>query len=441
MLGNQAEIYQENHRELLEAKIAQKRARIFVLGLGYVGLPLALSFAETGFPVFGLDLDQGRIDDINRGTSYIPDVSFDSPRARTFRASTDFELLRKSDIVIICVPTPLSKTRDPDLSMVMQAAQSVAETLHEGQLIVLESTTYPGTTRELLLPLMEKNGLKIGEDFFLAYSPERVDPGNQKYTFSNTPKVVAGITPACSSLVEALYRQIVLEVVPVDNTDTAEMVKLLENTFRSVNIALVNEFAIMCDRLGLDVWEVIRAASTKPFGFLPFYPGPGLGGHCIPVDPHYLSWKLRLLAYKSRIIELADEINREMPRFVLEKVVEALNRANKSVQNSKILVLGVAYKKDSNDVRESPALDIMKLVHERGGLLSYHDPHVPKLHFNGESLRSVPLTPETLSSHDLVVVVTDHSVFDAGQIVDHAPLVIDSRNLTRRIDSAKIIRL
>src|SRR5215470_815616 len=269
MLTNQAETYQENHHDILEAKILQKRARIFVLGMGYVGLPLALSFAETGFPVFGLDLDKARVDDINRGISYIPDVSFDSPRAKTFRASTDFALLRKSDIVIVCVPTPLSKTRDPDLSMVMQAAQAVAETLHEWQLIVLESTTYPGTTRELLPPLMERHGLKVGEEFFLAYSPERIDPGNQKFTFANTPKVVAGITPACSTLVQALYGQVVREVVPVDNTDTAEMVKLLENTFRSVNIALVNEFAIMSDRLGLDVWEVIRAASTKPFGFLP----------------------------------------------------------------------------------------------------------------------------------------------------------------------------
>jgi UDP-N-acetyl-D-glucosamine dehydrogenase len=441
MLLNRAEIFRDNHHDILQAKIAEKRARIFVLGLGYVGLPLAVSFAEEGFPVFGLDLDKARVDDINRGVSYIQDVSLDSPRAKTLHASTDFALLRKSDIVAICVPTPLSKTRDPDLSMVLAAAQAVAESLHEGQLIILESTTYPGTTRELLLPMMEARGLQVGEDFFLAYSPERIDPGNEKFTFANTPKVVAGITPACLELAKTIYGQIVREVVPVNNTDTAEMVKLLENTFRSVNIALVNEFAIMCHRLGLDVWEVIRAASTKPFGFLPFYPGPGLGGHCIPVDPHYLSWKLRLLAYKPRIIELADEINREMPRFVFEKIVEALNRAHKSVQGSKILLLGVAYKKDSSDVRESPALDLMKLVHERGGLLSYHDPHVPEMQFNGRTLQSVPLTPEALSSSDLAVIVTDHSAFDPAKIVESSRLVIDSRNLTRRITSRKISRL
>jgi UDP-N-acetyl-D-glucosamine dehydrogenase len=441
MLSNSVERIQENHYELLRAKIADKRARIFVLGLGYVGLPLAVALAEDGFPVVGIDLDQAKVDAVNRGRSYLEGVSLDSPRAKTLRASSDCAALRKSDIVIICVPTPLSKTRDPDLSMVLQAAHAIAETLHEGQLIVLESTTYPGTTRELLLPLMEARGLRVGEDFFLAYSPERIDPGNQRFTFSNTPKVVAGTSPACLDLAKSLYGQVVEQVVTVDDTDTAEMVKLLENTFRSVNIALVNEFAIMCDRLGLDVWEVIRAASTKPYGFMPFYPGPGLGGHCIPVDPQYLSWKLKLLAYKSRIIELADEINREMPRFVFEKVVEALNRADKCLQGARIMLLGAAYKKDSGDVRESPALDIMKLVHERGGLLSYHDPHVPEIQFNGGKLHSVALTPETLASNDLVVVVTDHSTFDAAMIVEHSRSIIDSRDLTRRVKSEKITRL
>ncbi|MEK7334598.1 MAG: nucleotide sugar dehydrogenase, partial [Candidatus Binatota bacterium] len=332
-----------NKAGLLKA-IGEKKAKVCVLGLGYVGLPLALRFAEVGFPVLGIDVDRNKVESIKKGISYIRGVEFKANSSPAIEASTDFSLLRDAGAAIICVPTPLSKTRDPDLSLVLEAARTISENLHPGQLIVLESTTYPGTTRELLLPLLEEKGLRIGEDFFLAYSPERVDPGNDSFTFSNTPKIIAGITPNCLELAQALYSQIVGKVVPVQNTDTAEMVKLLENTFRSINIALVNEFAIMCDRLGLDVWEVIGAAATKPFGFMPFYPGPGLGGHCIPVDPHYLSWKLKLLAYKARLIEMADEINREMPRFVVEKVVEALNRERKSVRGSKILILGVAYK-------------------------------------------------------------------------------------------------
>jgi UDP-N-acetyl-D-glucosamine dehydrogenase len=442
MLPKRVETFGENSREILSAKIAQKSAKIAVLGLGYAGLPLALKFAEKGFPVLGLDVDMRRVDSINKGVSYIQGISLDIGGGQAISASTDFSRLRKTDIVIICVPTPLGKTKDPDMSMVVQAGQSIAKNLHEGQLIVLQSTTYPGTTRELLLPLMEdETGLRVGEDFFLAYSPERIDPGNPVYHLTNTPKIVAGTTPACLELVKMLYARIVEEVVPVSSTDTAEMVKILENTFRSVNIALVNEVAIMSHRLGLDVWEVIRAASTKPFGFMPFYPGPGLGGHCIPVDPQYLSWKLRLLAYKPRFIELADEINRDMPRFVVEKVIEALNREKKSVNGSKILMLGVAYKKDSEDVRESPALDIMKLLQERGAQLSYHDPWVPEIAFNGKMLRSQPLAPQLLSARDLVVVVTDHSAFDAAQIVESARLVIDSRNLTAGIESDKITRL
>lgn len=431
----------EGNMGSLQEKISRKEANICVLGLGFVGLPLALRFAEVGFPVLGIDVDKDKVESIKKGISYIQGVSFEAHRSRPIHASTDFSLLRESDVAIICVPTPLSKTRDPDLSLVLEAAQTLAKNLHPGQLIILESTTYPGTTREMLLPLMEEKGLRVGKDFFLAYSPERIDPGNNSFTLANTPKVIAGITPACLRLAQMLYSQIVAKVVPVSSTDTAEMVKLLENTFRSLNIALVNEFAIMCHRLGLDVWEVIQAAASKPFGFMPFYPGPGLGGHCIPVDPHYLSWKLRLLAYKARLIELADEINREMPRFVVEKVAEALNRERKSVKGSKILILGVAYKRDSDDVRESPALDIMKLLHEKGGEISYHDPHVSQLSFNNQILYSVPLSAQSLSSSDVVVVVTDHSRFNAREVVDHSRLVIDARNLTRGIESERVIKL
>lgn len=424
----------KNKEKLLKA-IEQKKARICVLGLGYVGLPLALRFAEVGFPVLGIDVDEAKIEKIKNGASY------SSSTSHSIQASTDSSLLTEADVAIICVPTPLSKTRDPDLSLVLEAARTITRRLHAGQLVVLESTTYPGTTRELLLPLLEERGFKVGSDFFLAYSPERTDPGNKSFTLVNTPKVVAGVTAACSELAQKLYGRIVAQVVPVSNTDTAEMVKLLENTFRSINIALVNEFAVMCHRLGLNVWEVISAAASKPFGFMPFYPGPGLGGHCIPVDPHYLSWKLRLLAYKARLIELADEINREMPRFVVEKIAEALNREQKSVKGAGILVLGVAYKKDSEDVRESPALDVIKLLRERGAKISYHDPHVPQLTFENQRLRSVPLNPQSLSSSDIVVVITDHTFFHAGEIVEHSRLVIDTRNLTREIQSEKIVRL
>ena len=428
-------------KEELSEAIEQKRAKIGIIGLGYVGLPLALRFAEVGFPVLGIDVDPEKIEKIKDGISYIPGVSFEPSIQGSFRASTDAALLRETDTAIICVPTPLSKTRDPDLSLVLEAGRTIARHLHPGQLIVLESTTYPGTTRELLLPMMQEKGLRVGEDFFLAYSPERVDPGNDSFTLSNTPKVIAGITHSCLHLAQMLYRQIVDKVVSVSSTDTAEMVKLLENTFRSINIALVNEFAIMCHRLGLDVWEVINAAASKPFGFMPFYPGPGLGGHCIPVDPHYLSWKLKLLAYKARLIELADEINREMPRFVVEKVTEALNREQKSVKGSKILILGVAYKRDSSDVRESPALDVIKLLHEMGGEISYHDPHVSQLSFENQLLHSVSLGTRSLSSSDVVVVLTDHTRFNAQDIVESSRLIIDTRNLTRGIQSEKIVRL
>lgn len=427
--------------EQLEKKITEKKARISVLGLGYVGLPLAIRFAEEGFSVSGIDPDQGKIKSLKEGVSYIQGISSAAIRSHEIQISGDFSLLKEADAAVICVPTPLSKTRDPDLSMVLAAGRTITENLHPGQLVVLESTTYPGTTRELLLPLLEGTGLKVGRDFFLAYSPERVDPGNKTFDITNTPKVIAGMTAACLNVARALYSQIVTRVVPVSSTDTAEMVKLLENIFRSVNIGLVNEFAMMCHRLGLDVWEVIDAAATKPYGFLPFYPGPGLGGHCIPIDPHYLSWKLRLLAYKARFIELADEVNREMPRFVVEKVVESLNRERKSVRGSKILILGVAYKRDSDDIRESPALDIMNILHEKGGEILYHDPYIARISFNSEILCSVPLIPQLLSSSDVVVVLTDHSLLNVREIVNHSRLIIDARNLTRGIESEKIVRL
>ncbi|MBI2359952.1 MAG: nucleotide sugar dehydrogenase [Deltaproteobacteria bacterium] len=425
----------------LAAKVGLKQATVCILGLGYVGLPLAMAFVEAGFKVLGIDVDDEKVASLQKGAAQIPGMSPEAIQSHSFAASRDFSVLEDADVAIICVPTPLSKTRDPDLSFVLEAAKTVALHLHPGQLIVLESTTYPGTTRELLLPLFEEKGFEVGKEFFLAYSPERIDPGNKTFTLLNTPKVVAGITPSCLQLARLLYSQIVDKVVPVSSTDAAEMVKLLENTFRSVNIALVNEFAIMSHRLGLDVWEVIQAAATKPFGFMPFLPGPGLGGHCIPVDPRYLSWKLKLLAYKARLIELADEINREMPRFVVEKVIEALNRERKSVRGSKILILGVAYKGDSDDVRESPALDVMKVLDDRGGEIFYHDPLIPQIAFNGYILRSVPLSPESLSGCDVVVVVTDHTHFDARLIVEHSRLVIDTRNITRGINSEKVVRL
>jgi UDP-N-acetyl-D-glucosamine dehydrogenase len=425
----------------LREQIQKREAAICVLGLGYVGLPLALRFAEAGFPVFGLDIDPCRIEVAKKEIHAARSSIKGSKTVGTMAVSADFSMLDRVSIAIICVPTPLSKTRDPDLSHVLSATETVADHLRPGMLVVLESTTYPGTTRELLLPLLERNGLRAGRDFFLAYSPERIDPGNEVFTLSNTPKVVAGVTMACRETVVALYSHIVEKVVPVSSTDAAEMVKLLENVFRSVNIALVNEFAIMCRHLGLDVWEVIEAAATKPYGFLPFYPGPGLGGHCIPIDPQYLSWKLKLLAYKARFIELADEINREMSRFVVERLAEALNRERKTINGSRILILGVAYKKDIGDIRESPALDIMKLLHERGAEILYHDPYVEALSLNGQDLKSIELSAEVLSAADVVVVVTDHSTLDAKQITRYARLLMDTRNLTRGLTAGKIIRL
>jgi UDP-N-acetyl-D-glucosamine dehydrogenase len=423
----------------LKSKIRDREARVGIIGMGYVGLPLAVEFARAGFRVDGIDLDVRKVRNINAGRSYIADVTHKDIReqleAERLSATSDFEIVREIDCVVICVPTPLRKTRDPDISYIVSALEEVAQRLHKGMLIVLESTTYPGTTEEIMLPRLSETGLRAGKDFYLAFSPERVDPGNRAWHTRNTPKVVGGITPACGQIAALLYQQAVDTVVPVSCSRAAEMIKLLENTFRSVNIALVNEIALICDRLGLEVWEIIEGAATKPFGFMPFFPGPGLGGHCIPIDPHYLSWKLRTLDYQARFIELAAEINSYMPHHVLSKVVDALNKQRKSVSGSRILMMGMAYKRDTSDTRESPALDVMKLLRERGARVDYHDPFVPAL-ANGAggssaAVRSVPLTASRVRGYDCAVIVTDHSGIDYQMIVDNSRAVVDTRNATR----------
>ncbi|MBA2565714.1 MAG: nucleotide sugar dehydrogenase [Gemmatimonadetes bacterium] len=431
-------------------RVATRQARICVVGLGYVGLPLAVEFADAGFSVVGIDVDQGKVAELREGRSYVPDVPVEriralispEPAAGRLFGTCAFDALGEADAVSICVPTPLNKEKSPDVSYILAAAGEVASRLHRGQVVVLESTTYPGTTRELLLPLFERTGLRVGEDFHLAFSPERVDPGNASYGIRNTPKVLGGVTAGCLEAASALYATVIERLVPVSSTGTAEMVKLLENTFRAVNIGLVNEVAIMCDRLGLDVWEVIDAASTKPYGFMTFYPGPGLGGHCIPVDPHYLSWKLKLLNYNARFIELAGEVNASMPEYVVEKITLALNEDRKPVRGSRVLLLGVAYKRDVNDVRESPALDVYKLLADRGAELAYHDPWVPELRVEGIEADSVPFAAEELGAFDCVVIVTDHGVVDYAAVAAHARLVVDCRNATRGLaGGARIVRL
>jgi UDP-N-acetyl-D-glucosamine dehydrogenase len=429
--------------ELL-ARIEAGTARVGTIGLGYVGLPLSVEFAAAGLGVVGFDLSAEKVAALGRGESYVGDVASErlAPlvAAGRLEATTDFSRLSDCDAVIICVPTPLGKTKDPDLTMVVEATEAIAARLRPGQLVVLESTTYPGTTEELILPRLREGGLRVGEDFFLAFSPERVDPGNRRYNTRNTPKIIGGMTPRCAQVTRALYRRAVDTVIPVSSPRAAEMVKLLENTFRSVNIGLVNEVALMCDRLGVDVWEVIDAAASKPFGFMPFYPGPGLGGHCIPIDPFYLSWKLRTLNYRARFIELAGEVNSEMPEYVCERIASALNDRERSVKGSRVLVLGVAYKRDVDDVRESPALDILKLLEARGARVGFHDPYVASLALDGQRLRSEELLP-AIQAADLVVIVTDHSAYDYRQIVDNARLVLDTRNATRGIASPKVLKI
>lgn len=425
--------------ELLE-RVAERHAVVGVIGLGYVGLPLATEFARAGFHVIGFDVDVARVASLNAGICHIPDVDGELLRslvaAGTFEATDDFDRLTEVDSVSICVPTPLRKTKDPDISYVVDATEAVARQLHCGQLIVLESTTYPGTTQELVQPLLERRGMRVGADIFLAFSPERIDPGNTRYTLRNTPKVIGGVTDDCTRLATALYGTVVEQVVPVSSPRVAEMVKLLENTFRAVNIGMANELALIANVLGVDVWEVISAAATKPFGFVPFYPGPGLGGHCIPVDPHYLAWKLRSLNYRARFVELASEVNGEMPRFVVEQVTQALNEQRKCLNGARILVLGVAYKRNVSDVRESPAIEILEMLLERRADVSYVDSFVPQLQLEHETLQAIPLTDEALRSADCVVIVTDHSEVDYERVVRLAPLVVDTRNATAHISGA-----
>jgi len=430
----------------LQNKINDRSAKIGVIGLGYVGLPLAIEFADNGFTVYGIDINQERIDQLNNGENYISDVSDEKLRqlvtANKINGTTDFSILKSIDAVLICVPTPLNKSKDPDVSYIVSVLEQLKKYIHSNMLISLESTTYPGTTRELILPELNQSNLKVGQDFYLCFSPERVDPGNKKYRIKNTPKVVGGITKTCTQIGKHLYESIIDTVVPISSPEAAETVKLLENTFRSINIGLVNEVAIMCEKLGVNVWEVIDAAATKPFGFMKFTPGPGLGGHCIPIDPHYLSWKMKTLNYQARFIELAGEINTNMPSHVVDLIITGLNRFQKPINGSKILILGIAYKKDINDVRESPALDVMKLLESANAKVEYFDSYVPKIVWNGgEKVGLTKLTAESLDKYDAVVLLTEHKNFDYKLIVNASKLIIDTRNAFTGVEDSKIVRL
>jgi UDP-N-acetyl-D-glucosamine dehydrogenase len=432
------------HTALLE-RIRTKQARVGVIGLGYVGLPLAVEFAHRGFPTTGFDIDESKARAINGGHSYIPDVAESDLRkvvaSGLLRATNDMSQLADMDVIDIAVPTPLRKTKDPDLSYVVKAVEACAATLRRGQLVILESTTYPGTTDEVVQPMLEANGLKADADFFLAFSPERVDPGNMQFNTRNIPKIVGGCGPASTEVAAVLYASAVDRVVPVSSTRVAEMVKLLENTFRAVNIGLVNEIALMSHKMNIDVWEVIDAAKTKPFGFMPFYPGPGLGGHCIPIDPFYLSWKARQNGFECRFIELAGHVNSAMPDYVVERVAEALNSARKPINGSSILLIGVAYKKEVNDMRESPALDILELLVRRGANVSYADPWVPKLQHDRHTLTAVELADALEAGPDCAVICTDHSSFDYDALVDSGTLIVDTRNALKNRQAANIFRL
>ncbi len=431
-------------KDLLAEKIRRKEAKTGVVGLGYVGLPLAVEFARTGFQVTGIDVNQAKVDQVNAGRSYVKDVSDAALAPLTgdgrLRATADFSAIGKLDTVNICVPTPLRKTKDPDMSYVADACREIARHLHRGMLVILESTTYPGTTDEFVLPMLEESGLRVGEDFFLCFSPERVDPGNPKYQTKNIPKVVGGVTPECTEIGALFYQQALETVVPVSSTQVAEMVKLLENTFRMINIGLANEMALMCDRMGINVWEVIDAAATKPFGFMAFYPGPGLGGHCIPIDPFYLSWKTRQAGIEARFIELAGYINGQMPMFVVDKIQDALNDQAKPVKGSHIHLLGMAYKRDIDDVRESPAVDVAHLLKRLGARVTYTDPYVPKVKIGGEEYASQHLN-ESVRAADCTVILTDHSNIDYAAVVEHARLIVDTRNALKQFRSGKIVRL
>ena len=434
LLQNSTE-YPQMARELKD-KIRQRSAKVGVVGLGYVGLPLAVEMAHTGFQVTGIDLVKEKVDAVNSGVSYVLDVASELLRSvvgiNRMRATQSLAAVEGLDTVNICVPTPLRKNKDPDLSYVIAAVEAIRIHIRPGQLIILESTTYPGTTREVVLPILEESGLKVGQDFFLAYSPERVDPANPTYTTRNIPKVVGGITPQCTEIASLLYEQFVENVVPVSSTDCAEMVKLLENTFRSVNIALANEMALTCHSFGINVWEVIEAAKTKPFGFMPFYPGPGLGGHCIPVDPYYLTWKAKMNGCEPRLIELAGHINSQMPTFMVRRIADTLNEKRKPLKGSKILGLGVTYKRDTNDIRESPALQVLEGLREKGASIYFCDPYVPSILIQGQTIKAVELTPHVLQSMDCVAILTDHSAFDYSMVAKFSPAILDTRNALKR---------
>lgn len=424
----------------LKEKIEKHEAKIGVIGLGYVGLPLAVEKGKVGFPVIGFDINPARVNRVNSADNYIGDVKDEDLQTIIEKglliATTDFSRLAECDVVIICVPTPLTITRDPDISYIQASTEEIRKYLRPGQIITLESTTYPGTTEQVILPLLEKSGMKVGQDFFLAFSPERVDPGNKRFSTKNTSKVVGGMTPKCLEIAYALYTQTITNVVPVSSPAAAELTKVFENTYRAVNIAMVNELMMLCDRMGIDIWEVVEAAGTKPFGIQTFYPGPGVGGHCIPIDPFYLTWKAREYDFHTRFIELAGEINVEVSYYVINKVIRALNSENKSLKDAKIFVLGVAYKKDIDDMRESPALKIMELLRKQGANITYHDPFIPVIEPHGGStihLESVPLTDEVLTNSDAVLILTDHTAVDYERVVEKAKLVVDTRNATKDV--------
>jgi len=429
----------------LNSRIRAHSARCGVLGLGYVGLPLSVALYHAGYDVTGIDIDANRVRVLNEGRSYVTDIRDDSIEEALsqsrFRATSDLSVIRQLDAISICVPTPLRKTKDPDMSYVIAAADAIAQSMRPGQLVILESTTYPGATQELVLPALESSGLRVGADFFLAFSPERIDPGNKEFSTRSIPKVVGGVTPRCTELAAALYGRVMTNVVRVSSPRVAEMVKLLENTFRSINIALANEIALMCAHMKIDVWEVIKAASTKPFGFMPFYPGPGLGGHCIPIDPLYLEWKSKLDGFESRFIALADKINSSMPRHVAQRALELMNDKGKALRESHVHVLGVTYKKDISDSRESPALEVIRSLMTFGARVTYSDPFVPSITLDGLKLESLYPSPELLQSCDLAVITTDHSAFDYAEIVQHAPLVFDTRNAADGIQAENLVRL
>lgn len=435
-----------SYKQKLIGKINSRNAKVAVIGLGYVGLPLAVEFAKKGFFVFGLDVDKERVLTLKQGKSYIHDIPSaavrDILKNGIFNISSDYRNLKKADIIIICVPTPLRKSRDPDISYVVNAARKINDNLRNGQLVILESTTYPGTTEEVLLPLFSKRNFRVGKDFFLAFSPERVDPGNKTFHTANITKIVGGVTKSCTYLTKLIYGKIISKVIPVSSSRVAEMTKLLENTFRAVNIGLINEIALMCDKLKINIWEVIDAAETKPFGFMAFYPGAGLGGHCLPIDPLYLTWKSRLSGFEARLIEIASEINHYMPKHVVKKVIELLStKLKRTVSNSRILIVGVAYKRDVCDVRESPAVDIIRMLIKEKARVYYYDPYVPKLSLLERPPRSIRLTKKNISKFDCVVIVTDHTKIDYNLILKNAKIIFDTRNVYKKINNPNLFRL